>query len=290
MKEKTIIETETADRETKVARPRYIKIGAVSFINTVPLIAGLEDEPAVKLTTAVPSALSAMLGNRKVDVALIPSIDYQTVHGDVRIIRSGAIGSLKQSLTVRLFCRQPVKEIATLACDTDSHTSVFLARIVLKDLYGVTPDIVRLTYTGPKATAQADAMLLIGDKVVTADIDQPFRAVQVDLVEAWRKLTGLGFVFAVWACRPEFRAQEVSVLLKRTLEENLKHLPALAKENAAGHGWPEMTARKYLSENMYYLFDHNQLKALKLFYSLSQKHGLIRRQRLIRFAGQRIAR
>lgn len=283
LKKKTIQESgETAERI------RYIKIGAVSFINTVPLIAGLEDEPSVKLTKAVPSALAAMLNQRKVDVALIPSIDFQTAHGDLRIIRSGVIGSLRQSLTVRIFSKVPIGAIKRLACDTDSHTSVFLARIVLSDLYGVTPEISRLEYSGGKAGADADAMLLIGDKVVNAEVEKDFLREQVDLVEAWRKMTGLGFVFAVWACRPEFKAAEAAILLKRRLEENLKHLAWLAKTYASEHGWPEATAKKYLSENMYYLFDHNQLMALKLFYSQAHKHGLIRRHRIVRFAENRV--
>jgi chorismate dehydratase len=125
-----------------------VRIAAVSFINTVPLIAGLEKEPSVELTKAVPSSLLTSLKNRAADVALIPSIDYQLAKFDLRIIGAGAIGSLNQSLTVRLFSKKPIEQIKTLSCDTDSHTSVILARIVLKELYGIAPEIVRYTWNG----------------------------------------------------------------------------------------------------------------------------------------------
>ncbi|MDO8301943.1 MAG: MqnA/MqnD/SBP family protein, partial [Sedimentisphaerales bacterium] len=107
---------------------------------------------------------------------------------------------------------------------------------------------------------------------------------QLDLAEAWHKLTGLGFVFAVWACRPGFKANELKTILQRVLSVNLKKLDTLAKKHAPLHHWPIDTARTYLSKNMFYKLDPAQLEALRLFYSLAHKHGLIPRCKGIRFA------
>ena len=263
---------------------RPVRIAAVSFINTVPLIDGLEDDPSINLTKSVPSALLSRLEQQKVDVALIPSIDYQTARTDLRIIRAGAIGSLTQSLTVRIFSRKPISELKTLACDTDSHTSVFLARILLKEIYNIDPDVTRITCVGNTVSTDTDAVLLIGDKVITAKIEAPLKKFQLDLAESWRKFTGMGFVFAVWACLPQFQAEIVALTLKRTLKNNLRDIDGLVEKYALQHNWPKPAARKYLTENMYYLLDHKQLTGLRLFYSLAYKHGLIRRQRTIRFA------
>ena len=260
------------------------KIAAVSFINTVPLITGLEEYPEVELIKAVPASLLTTLKNRKADIALIPSIDYQLAPFDLRIIRAGAIGSLNHSLTVRIFSRKPIAEIKTLSCDTDSHTSVILARIVLKELYNVTPDVSRYTYAGGEITFDTDAILLIGDKVINASIAKDFQQFQLDLVEAWHKLTGLGFVFAIWACRAGFKADEIKAILLRVLSVNLKKLDTLAKKHAPLHKWPVDTARTYLSKNMFYKLDPAQLEALKLFYTYAHKHGLIARFKSVRFA------
>jgi chorismate dehydratase len=259
------------------------KIAAVSFINTVPLIAGLEEYPTVELVKAVPASLLTTLKNRTADIALIPSIDYQLAPFDLRIIRAGAIGSLNHSLTVRIFSRKPINEIRTLACDVDSHTSVILARIVLKELYNVTPEVSRYTCTGDEITFDTDAILLIGDKVITAVFPQ-FKTYELDLAEAWHKLTGLGFVFAVWACRAGFKADEIKLIFQRVLSVNLKKLDILAKKHAPLHKWPVATARTYLSKNMFYKLDPAQLAGLKLFYSYAHKHGLIARFKSVRFA------
>jgi chorismate dehydratase len=266
------------------------KIAAVSFINTVPLIAGLEEYPSVEIIKAVPAGLLNTLKNRKADIALIPSIDYQLAPFDLRIIRAGAIGSLNHSLTVRIFSQKPIQEIKTLSCDTDSHTSVILARIVLKELYDVTPQVSRFTYSGGEITIDTDAVLLIGDKVINASIpqlktqDSKLKTYELDLAEAWHKLTGLGFVFAVWACRPGFKANEIKTILQRVLSVNLKKLDTLAKQHARLHNWPAETARAYLSKNMFYKLDSGQLEALKLFYTLAHKHGFISRCKSVRFA------
>ena len=280
------------DKQVGAHRRRPTRVAAVSFINTVPLVAGLEEEPSVELTKAVPAGLLIALKNRKADVALIPSIDYQLAKFDLRIIRAGAIGSLTQSLTVRIFSRKPLQEIKTLSCDTDSHTSVILARIILKEMYNLEPEVFRYTWSGGQVNVDTDAVLLIGDKVVSSflPIENPKSKTQnsfpyqLDLVEAWHELTHHGFVFAVWACRAGFKADNIKAILQRVLSVNLKKLDTLARHYAPLHNWPVETARKYLSKNMFYKLDRGQIEALKLFYSYAQKHGLISRHKSIRFA------
>lgn len=269
-----------------IDKPRFrtTRIAAVSFINTVPLIAGLEEETSLEITKAVPAGLLVALKNRKADVAFIPSIDYQLAKFDLRIIRAGAIGSLTQSLTVRIFSKKPIEQIKTLSCDTDSHTSVILARIILKEMYGLEPDVSRFTYGGGEIHVDTDAVLLIGDKVVNAPIEKTLRQFQLDLVEAWHKLTGLGFVFAIWACRAGFKAENIKAILLRVLSVNLKHIDTLARHHAPLHNWPVDIARSYLSKNMFYKLDRGQLEALRLFYSYAHKHGFISRHKSIRFA------
>jgi chorismate dehydratase len=264
-------------KDGRTRRCRPVRISAVSFINTVPLIAGLEKEPTVELSKAVPAGLLVALKNRKADVALIPSIDYQLAKFDLRIIRAGAIGSLTHSLTVRLFSKKPVDQIKTLSCDTDSHTSVILCRIILKEMYNLVPDVLRYTWPGSDVNIDTDAVLLIGDKVVSAFDSHSYPA---------RASAAFPFqlVFAVWACRPGFKAEDIKMILQRTLSRNLKNIDALARHYAPLHNWPVDTARTYLSKNMFYKLDRGQLEALKLFYFYAHKHGFISCHKSIRFA------
>jgi chorismate dehydratase len=104
----------------------------VSFLNAKPLIYGLEEASGVELKLDVPSRLLDGLLQARFDVALLPVIDYQRLPG-LKLLTSGGIGCDGPALTVKIFSPVPIEKIATLGCDTESHTSVALARIVLTD-------------------------------------------------------------------------------------------------------------------------------------------------------------
>jgi chorismate dehydratase len=119
-------------------------IGSVSYLNAKPLIWGIEREGDVRLLLDVPSRLLAGLREGRFDVALLPVIDYQRMPG-LRIVPAGGIGCDGPTLTVRIFSRVPIERIGRLACDTDSHTSVALARVVLAERWGARPVFVDLS-------------------------------------------------------------------------------------------------------------------------------------------------
>jgi len=99
---------------------------------------------------------------------------------------------------VRIFAQVPPDRIRTLWVDTDSHTSVALARVLWRELY--VRDLESRTIDTRREDLRAcEAVLLIGDKVVSPQ--RGSFAYEVDLGGAWRQHTGLPFVFAVWAMR-----------------------------------------------------------------------------------------
>ena len=112
--------------------------------------------------------------------------------------RSPALAGLTllETLTVRVYSRRPPQQMTTLQVDGDSHTSVVLAQVLWNELYGTGIQVEPLS---PGAPSDAEAILLIGDKVVTQR--PPGFDFEIDLGGAWRSLTDLPFVFAVW-CKP----------------------------------------------------------------------------------------
>src|SRR2546423_1541037 len=104
---------------------KTLRIGSVSFLNAKPLIYGLEEAPDLDLKLEVPSRLLAGLRDGRFDIALLPVIDYQHLE-NLCLVPSGGIGCDGSTLTVRIFSKKPIEQIQTLACDTDSHTSVAL--------------------------------------------------------------------------------------------------------------------------------------------------------------------
>src|SRR5213596_2038238 len=174
---------------------QIIRIGSVSYLNAKPLIYGLEDQDDLSLILDVPSKLLPGLREKRFDIALLPVIDYQRLE-NLNIVPSGGIGCDGPTLTVRIFSRVPIERIKTLACDTDSHTSVALARIILAEQFAIHPQLVDLLKDDDRP---AEARLLIGDKVVCEE--PPGFEHQLDLGSAWKNLSGLPFVFAVWTAR-----------------------------------------------------------------------------------------
>ena len=257
----------TSTRSSVPQRP--LRIGSVSFLNAKPLIYGLEEADELDLQLDIPSRLLDGLLEARFDVALLPVIDYQRMPG-LRLLTSGGIGSDGPTLTVRIFSPVPIEQIATLACDTDSHTSVALARILLAERFGIRPEFVALS------SSQADprsARLLIGDKVVCEE--PPGLPHQLDLGQAWKEETGLPFVFAAWMARDGIELGDLPQRLERAKREGRTQIESLITRHAIPRGWPADIAREYLTERLQYDIRPAHLAAIRLFHQLASKHGLI---------------
>jgi len=250
-----------------------LRIGAVSFLNAKPLIFGLERDRDVDLNLAVPSALLDGLRTAAFDVALLPVIDYQLMPG-LRLLTSGGIGCDGPTLTVRIFSPKPIEQTSMVACDTDSHTSVALARILFAELFDTRPQFIDLDERSGKIPSHA-ARLLIGDKVIC---DEPAGLEhQMDLGEAWKKLTGLPFVFACWTARPDVNLGDLPSRLRQAKLGGLANVESIIAAHAVPRGWPAATARRYLLENLKFDIEPIHLDAIRLFHRLAHVHGVLER-------------
>jgi chorismate dehydratase len=246
------------------------RIGGVSYLNAKPLIYGLAEAEHLSLTLDVPAKLIDGLLERRFDVALLPIIDYQRLP-DARLLTAGGIGCDGPTLTVRIFSHVPVEEIATLACDVHSHTSVALARVILAERYGRRPRFVDLTHSEPAPTAEA--RLLIGDKVVC---EEPHGfEYQVDLGQAWKQLTGLPFVFAAWVARGDAELGDLPQRLESAKSAGMAHLDEIVAKDAVPRGWPANLALRYMTEYLKYDIGPRQLEAIRLFHQLAEKYRMI---------------
>ncbi len=250
-------------------RRRAIRVGSVSFLNAKPLIFGLDHTRDVKLALDVPSRLIDGLRGHEFDMALLPVIDYQRMAG-LRVVTSGGIGCDGPTLTVRIFSRVPISEIQWLACDTDSHTSVALARVILAERFGLRPQFVDLKRG---IDQPCEARLLIGDKVVCEE-PSGFEH-QLDLGLAWKQMTGLPFVFAAWMVRDGVDLGDLPQRLERAKRQGLKHVDEIIAQHAVPRGWPPGVALQYLTCYLTYDIGERQLKAIQQFHALAERYGLV---------------
>ncbi len=255
---------------------RY-RVGAVSFFNARPLIYGLDTHSRVLLQQKVPAQLGRDLDSGDIDVGLVPSIDYQVSRKDWLILPIAAIGSEGEVLTVRVFSRQPLDKVDCLTCDTDSHTSVALARIIWHLQYGRS-----LTVKPLKDIKSEPAVLLIGDKVLGQLGRWPY---ELDLGETWTRLTSLPFVYAFWAVptETETNADVLAGILQRTCREGMANIDEIIERYAGQHGFDDEIARRYFADNIVFDFGTRQQQALTRFYELAYQLQLVSQQRPLRF-------
>jgi len=284
-----------------------IHLGVVSFFNSKPLIDGLDREPGVTLRFAVPSALPELLRAEQVDAALIPVIDLAREGRAWAIVSDACIASDGETMTVRVFSRVPPEQMTVLHVDPDSHTSVCLARVLWSRRYDRRLELRPMPSLDK--LAGCESVLLIGDKVVTAPVQQ-FEH-QVDLGGAWKEWTGLPFVFAVWvapkepiaerggegeterrtygemrsdagtrgrgdAVRMEPAArQHLARVLNAARDRGVARAAAIAAEMGPAHGWPVELAVAYLTKRLSFRLTSQARQGLQKFVELAAEEGLI---------------
>ena len=176
--------------------------------------------------------LADRLADRRLDVALIPSIEV--FRGGHRIVSDACIGCRGPVMSVKLFFRTLPSRVATLAVDEGSRTSAALARILLSERHGVAPAIESLPIGAGLADTRADAVLLIGDRAIgdagSGLSGGSFQMVW-DLGDEWCRWTGLPFVFAVWAARDGIDVGGLSHHLSSARDAGRANLAAIAQTN-----------------------------------------------------------
>ena len=269
---------QTRDRH---ARPggSALRVGAVQYLNTKPLVHGLA-AAGVEVVYDLPSRLADRLATRRLDVALIPSIEL--FRGGHRIVSDACIGCRGPVMSVKLFFRTLPSRVATLAVDEGSRTSATLARILLAERHGVHPQVEPLPIGAGLADTRADAVLLIGDRAigdravgsghggVTACAFQSMW----DLGDEWCRWTGLPFVFAVWAARDGIDVGMLSDRLSAARDAGRANLAAIAAAEAAAHGLTVPQCLSYLRDNLHYDLGPQEREALALFRHHAVAHGL----------------
>jgi chorismate dehydratase len=247
-----------------------IRLGVVSFLNARPLTAGLESAGDCELVHDVPSRLGELLDARRVDAASVPIVDYLRRRDDWRIVSDACIASDGPTLTVRVFARRPPERIDVLFADADSHTSIMLAQLIWLERFGRRIEIRPLTAA---ARAGAEAILLIGDKVVGVDASE--FDFDLDLGQAWKDLTGLPMVFALWAARRDRPADDLAERLNAARDAGVAQAASIARSGAAAHGWPPALAACYLTRILEYRMTDRHLEGIERFHAFARRHGLL---------------
>lgn len=276
------------------------RISVVKYLNSIPLAWGLLEGPQKGLFEPVlhtPAECADQLQQGKVDIGLIPSIEFQRIRG-AKIVPGPVVSSRHRVRSVLLVSNKPLWDVKTVAADNTSRTSVTLAKIVFDEFYHIRPDFRPAEADLASMLAQSDAAVLIGDKALQfmqenelpneerqkAFIKYGPQPIEVfDLAERWKFLTGLPFVFAFWAARSGFKDQAAAEVLRASRAYGLSHIPDIAKRYAELLSLKEEFLREYLTDNVHYFMDDACVESLRLFYEMAAKVGAIKSARTVEF-------
>jgi chorismate dehydratase len=252
-----------------------IRVGAVEYLNTKPLICDLEQlAPNLELVLEVPSKLADMLAAGQLEVALIPVIEYFR-GGSYAIVPDLAIASRGPVLSVTLFSRKPWTEIRSVALDEGSRTSAALTQVLLRRKYGVTPQVMPLPLDRTAEESDADAVLLIGDRAMRACL--PGFRYAFDLGQEWHDWTGLPFVYAVWAVREGVDLGPIEGALHEAKRRGLARVGQIAAREAPKLGLDAGFCRRYLDNIIHFDLGPREQAGLHHYYMLACELGLARR-------------
>jgi chorismate dehydratase len=260
-----------------------LRVGIVNFLNSKPLAWGfLKGHHADLFAPSYhpPSLVARLLAQGNLDIGLIPSIEVQRIP-NLRVLSDMCVAANHEVRSVLMVSRVPVPEVRRVALDTNSRTSATLIRILLRERWGLDPEYIHERPDPERMLAEADAALVIGDPALRVDRE---RYLITDLAAEWKELTGLPFVFAVWAVRPEVEIPDLPFYFKSSLRYGLSSLDTLVREAAAEMGLDTSEVRSYLTENLsFFLRQEEMVETLDAFYQRAYKHGLILEPRPIEF-------
>ena len=275
----------------KLWKMRRLRISAISYLNTAPLMWDFEHggtDPLAEnangwgtqfeISYTLPSACARSLADGTADIGIIPAAAYTEIPG-LQVLPEVAIASRRAVRSILLVSNVPLEKVRTVALDTSSMTSVALTKVLFQKWLGGGRTFTAMAPNVDQMLAEHDAGLLIGDPALKIDRK---RYHTLDLAEEWIRHTGKPFVFAFWAVRADALkeaspALDLAAVFQKSRDRGLEpsNLNQIAREWAPRLDMSETDVRNYLTQNIHYQLDAGCMEGLQLFYRYAAEVGAL---------------
>jgi chorismate dehydratase len=239
---------------------KKIRVGIVNYLNTRPLIYGLLRPPVnelIELTGDYPARVAQQLINDEIDLGLVPVAVLQKMP-EYHIIGNYCIGTEGEIASVALFSEVPLSEIRKVYLDYQSRTSVALLKYLMKESWGINPEMVQAENENYRdEIGGTTAGLVIGDRAFEQRRKSTFI---YDLGSEWRSITGLPFVFAVWVSKQKLSEDFIKIFDSANAMglEKIDEIVAVEK-------YDKYELAKYYKLHLSYQFNDAKKKGLERF-------------------------
>jgi predicted solute-binding protein len=246
-----------------------VTVSAVSYLNSVPLIWGMlhgKQREQVDLRFSIPSVCAQEVEQGDVQIGLVPVAEV--ARQQLEIVPGVGITCRGPVRSILLISRRPIREIHRLAVDLSSRTSVQLARVILRERFGVEPELIRAHPDLEPMLSHADAALIIGDPALRLIPDElPYEC--LDLGAEWFTLTGLPMVFATWAGKPGLPLEQLAAITLGSYEFGRAAIDKIIEAEYVQRGVTWELADRYLRHHIRYELGADEQRGLQAFYELA---------------------
>ena len=256
---------------------RRIRIGAVDYLNTRPLVFGMEQglgAQRIALSYAVPSVLADQMREGQLDIGLLPVIELAR-SPELEVVPGLGIVTYGPSRSVLLVARRPVEQVESVALDPESRTSNALARVLLAEAWRRQPRFTTGRASLLEDLRECDATVRIGDKALFEPAPQNCHV--YDLGRVWTERTGLPFVFAAWIARPGVVDREIYRVLHESRRQGAKVIDRIAEDYTWNGNRQAELSRDYLHQAIRYRLGSTEIDAMRLFFQLAARAGVVDR-------------
>ena len=237
------------------------RIGAVSYLNTRPLLLGIEQESflnSIDLVKSYPANIAQDLLSGKIDIGLVPVAILPQL-SDPHIVSNYVIGANGAVASVALFSEVPIDEIKSIYLDYQSRTSVQLLKILLSQFWKKEVEFISATEGYIAQISGTTAGVIIGDRALENLSKYPY---VYDLGLAWKQHTGLPFVFAAWVANQPIPSAFMAAF-EAANGYGLAHLDEVIALIPAQEQVYDL--HKYYTENISYVYDEEMKQGLAAF-------------------------
>ncbi len=277
---------------------KSLRISIVQYLNTAPLVRGFTHGPQqgkYQLSFTVPSQCAEALRSGEVDIAIIPAIELQRIDGLV-VLPNLSVSSKKSVRSLLLVSKKPAHEVRRVALDRSSRSTQALLRILCAKHWKIAPEFFEAEPELGLMLQQADAALVIGDPALRLALESTPAQLAAkppaaplffyDMVEKWRTFTSFPAVLAVWAARPAAVTTEVVRDFQDSLAFGMQHIEEIAEEASRELNLPADKLLRYLTKNIDYSLDAENLRGLHRYFFFAAELGLIPELKGIAFAAE----
>ncbi len=289
---------------------KKLRVSIVEYLNAAPLVWGFTDGPLAgkyDLSFTVPSQCAEELKRGDADLGIIPSIEYQRMD-DMVALPGMAIASKREVRSLLVVAKKPIETAKRIALDTSSRSTIALVKILSREHWRIAPEFVEAAPDPSEMLRQADAALVIGDPALRISLkmealagkspsgeqccqgdpdEMPVPGFETlfvyDVIHQWREMTGKPAVLAMWVGRRDAVTPEVLADFTASKQFGLERVREISESASIKLDLPPRALERYLTENIHFDLDEENLAGLQLYFEKAAAAGLIPRNKPLEF-------